>query len=84
MRDGYLCQESRRYGLNVDADVVHHIFPAKEYPELFYNPNNLISLSNKAHNQMHDRLTNELTDKGKDLQKRMEVKIFGKPTKRDY
>lgn len=84
MRDGFLCQESRRYGKNIDADVVHHIFPAKEYPELFYDPNNLISLSNKAHNQMHDRLTNELTDKGKDLQKRMEAKIFGKPTKRDY
>ena len=84
MRDSYTCQESKRYGKNVEAKVVHHIFPAKEYPDLFYNPNNLISLSVKAHNEMHDRLTDELTNKGKDLQKRYERRVFGDNEKRDY
>lgn len=83
-RDSYLCQESKRYGRYIDACVVHHIFPAREYPDLFYNPNNLISLSTKAHNEMHDRLTDELTSKGKDLQKRYERRVFGDNEKRDY
>ena len=32
-KDGYLCQISKRYGRRVDAEVVHHIYPADEYPE---------------------------------------------------
>lgn len=78
MRDKYMCQDSIRYGKSVDANTVHHIYPASDYPELFYNPNNLISLSNKAHNKMHDRTSDELTNEGKELQKRFEVRIFGK------
>ncbi|MDU5824032.1 HNH endonuclease [Anaerococcus vaginalis] len=78
MRDKYMCQDSIRYGKSVDANTVHHIYPASEYPELFYNPDNLISLSNKAHNKMHDRKSDELTNEGKELQKRFEVRIFGK------
>ena len=30
----YLCQESLRYGISEPAEMVHHIFPVSEYPEL--------------------------------------------------
>ena len=33
-RDGYRCQESLRYGQSVQAEMVHHIYPVREYPEL--------------------------------------------------
>lgn len=77
-RDGYMCQESKRYGRVVPANMVHHIYPAKDYPELFFNPDNLISLSNVEHNHMHDRLTDEITAKGRVWQKKVEGKLFGK------
>lgn len=63
-RDGYLCQESLRYGKRVQANTVHHIFPAKKYPEYIWQPWNLISLSSAAHNAMHVRDSEELTDVG--------------------
>lgn len=69
-RDGYECQESKRYGMPEEAEVVHHIYPREEYPELAYSSWNLISLSNKNHNKMHDRVTNELTELGKQWQRR--------------
>lgn len=74
-RDNYLCQESKRYGKTVGATLVHHIYPAKQYPHLFYNPNNLISLSAKAHEKMHDRITDEITATGKRWQQRQKEKI---------
>lgn len=77
-RDGYLCQYYKAYGKGRVAEVVHHIYPAKEYPELFFNANNLISLSNEAHNKMHDRITDELTEEGIILQRRYKRKIFKK------
>lgn len=55
-----------------------NIYPAKDYPELFFNPDNLISLSNGEHNHMHDRLTDEITAKGRVWQKKVEGKLFGK------
>lgn len=69
-RDGYQCQESKRYGKAVPANTVHHIFPMSAYPQYRWEPWNLISLSTDAHNQMHDRNTNALTDKGLDLMRR--------------
>lgn len=76
MRDGYMCQELKRFGKTESATLVHHIFPAKEYPELFYNPNNLISLSAKAHEKMHDRITDEITITGKRWQERVRDRVF--------
>lgn len=64
-RDGYKCQESKRYGKLVQADTVHHIWPAEEYPQWAYCEWNLVALSNSAHNAMHDRDTHELTERGK-------------------
>lgn len=62
-RDGYLCQLSKRYGKRVEATVVHHIFPRDKYPQYQWAAWNLISLSMAAHNKLHERASDELTDK---------------------
>ena len=69
-RDGYLCQVSLRYGKHVEADTVHHIFPAEQYPEYQWEPWNLISLARDVHNRMHVRDTKELTEEGRQLLER--------------
>lgn len=69
-RDGYQCQESKRYGKAVPANTVHHIFPMADYPQYRWESWNLISLCNEVHNQLHDRNTDELTDKGRELMER--------------
>lgn len=63
-RDGYVCQESKRYGQIVEAQHVHHIYPVELYPELRLENWNLISLSQSQHNEMHDRNTRAITKKG--------------------
>ena len=63
-RDNYMCQESLRYGKRVQANTVHHVFPARLYPQFQWEPWNLISLSGKAHREMHDVETGALTVKG--------------------
>ena len=73
-RDLYMCQESRRYGRMVQADTVHHIFPRDMFPEYELEPWNLISLCSKAHDEMHDRTTGQLSKKGKDLMRRTALK----------
>ena len=69
-RDGYQCRESRRYGKTVEATIVHHIYPAEEYPEYAWCSWNLISLSREAHNAMHDRNTGALTALGREWMRR--------------
>lgn len=69
-RDGYQCQLSKRYGKAVQAEVVHHIFPVDEFPEYAYEPWNLIALSRKMHNTLHDRNTDALTAEGVALMRR--------------
>lgn len=69
-RDGYLCQLSKRYGRTVEAEVVHHIYPVEFYPEYAYASWNLISVSRREHNKLHDRVTHELTDYGRQLMNR--------------
>ena len=66
-RDNYQCQLSKRYGKIRQAELVHHIFPAADYPEYAYCSWNLISLSRDMHNKLHNRVTDELTNMGKDL-----------------
>lgn len=63
-RDGYKCREAARYGNQVPAEVVHHIWPAEDYPEYAYCLWNLISLSASSHDAMHDRKTRKLTALG--------------------
>lgn len=63
-RDGGYCREAARYGKRVPATVVHHIWPAEDYPEYAYSLWNLVSLSAGAHDAMHDRETRKLTAAG--------------------
>ena len=41
-RDGYKCQESKRYGQYSEATTVHHIYPLEDYPEIAFEDWNLI------------------------------------------
>ena len=70
-RDGYQCQEAKRYGKRVQAEVVHHALPLEDFPEYRLCMWNLVSLSRSAHNEMHDRDTNTLTEKGKWLARKV-------------
>ncbi|EHL17400.1 hypothetical protein HMPREF9630_00567 [Peptoanaerobacter stomatis] len=69
-RDEYLCQECKRYGKSTKADTVHHIIPISEDKTKRLDSHNLISLCGDCHNKMHNRVTNELSDKGLDLRSR--------------
>jgi len=82
-RDSYMDQYAKRFGLALPAEVVHHIFPKDDYPEYAYEPWNLISLSRKTHNEMHDRDTDELTEKGRELLRRTCLRT-GKPIPEKY
>jgi 5-methylcytosine-specific restriction protein A len=63
-RDEYLCQECKRYGKTIQATMVHHIVPLEKRPEFKLMSWNLISLCNKCHEAMHNRNTDELSEKG--------------------
>lgn len=63
-RDKYLCQESLRYGKRVPAEMVHHIYPVSEYPELEFVAWNVISLSNRVHGTFHDRVNDKVIGQG--------------------
>lgn len=66
-RDKYQCQISKRFGKMVSAQLVHHIFPLREFPKYAFANWNLISLSWKEHNRLHDRTSDELTEAGRQL-----------------
>lgn len=69
-RDGYIDRVQRRFGRKIEADTVHHIYPAEEYPEFAFEDWNLISVNGKkTHNKCHDRLSNKLTPFGESLKK---------------
>lgn len=40
------------YGGNEEANTVHHIYPADEYPQYAWCDWNLISVSQKGHNKL--------------------------------
>ena len=63
-RDGYKCREAARYGRVEEATHVHHIWPAEDYPEYAYCLWNLVSLTKRNHEAMHDRITRKLTAQG--------------------
>ena len=60
----YLCQESLRYGMSEPAEMVHHIFPVSEYPELEFQEWNCLPLTNKRHNTFHDRTNDKVIGQG--------------------
>lgn len=69
-RDKGKCREAARYGITEEANTVHHIWPAEDFPEYAWKPWNLISLSSKAHDAMHERTTRRLTALGRSWQRR--------------
>lgn len=70
-RDGYICQQSKRYGRITSAEMVHHILPRDIFPEYQWCLWNLVSLTNKEHDKLHDRVSNRLTDEGMRLVRRL-------------
>ncbi len=52
-RDGYQCQECKKYGRRTPATIVHHIKEIKEYPELAFDSSNLESICLACHNAKH-------------------------------
>ena len=74
-RDGYECQNCRRYFRSKEAKVVHHIYFFEDYAELGLMNWNLISLCNGCHNKMHNRTTDEPTKLGKEYQDKRKVEF---------
>lgn len=60
----YLCAESLRYGQTKPAELIHHIYPLEQYPELAYEEWNLLPLTNAVHNTFHDRNNDEVIGRG--------------------
>lgn len=52
-RDGYLCQNCKRYGKVSEAVEVHHVKPVELWPELAWDSGNMVSLCPKCHRKMH-------------------------------
>lgn len=52
-RDGYLCANCKRYGRLRRRTEVHHIKHADEFPELWLDNSNLVSLCKRCHNKEH-------------------------------
>lgn len=74
LRDQYWCRECKRYGRGREATTVHHIIPVEYFPEYGFTDWNLISLCSECHNEMHDRDSHRLTDKGWALLERTATK----------
>ena len=74
-RDKYECQNCKRYFKNKEAKTVHHIYFYDDYPKLSLVSWNLISLCSECHNKMHNRLTNEPTNLGKEYQGKRKVEL---------
>ena len=68
--DGYKDVIAARYGRSLDAEIVHHIYPADMYPEYAMCDWNLISVSMATHNKLENRTTGELTEMGRKLMQR--------------
>lgn len=73
--DDYKCRIAAMYGRTEEANTVHHIYPADEYPEWAWCDWNLISVSLAGHNKLENRTTGELTKLGRELQERTEPGI---------
>ena len=63
-RDQYMCQCCKAKGQMIEAVCVHHIFPRDRFPQYEKELWNLMSLCSNCHNEMHNRATNELSEKG--------------------
>ena len=66
-RDQWTDQVALQKGSKLPANLVHHILPADEFPEYQYADWNLIAVSDATHRQLHDRVTGDLTNAGREL-----------------
>ncbi len=67
--DGYKDRVAAMYGRTLEGNMVHHIYPADEYPQWAYDDWNLITVNKQiTHNKLENRKTGELTEKGRMLQ----------------
>lgn len=67
--DGYKDRVAAMFGRTLEANMVHHIYPVKDYPQWAYEDWNLISINKEiTHNKLENRKTGELTELGKQLQ----------------
>ena len=62
--DGYKDRVAAMYGRAEEARIVHHIYPADDYPEYAWDDWNLISVSKGTHNKLENRNTHDLTELG--------------------
>lgn len=69
-RDGFRDVVAARYGRNLEANTVHHIFPRREFPAYAWEPWNLVSVSEWTHARLEDRTNGELTAMGRELLRR--------------
>lgn len=58
IRDHYLCQECLDNKIIRVYDVVHHIKPLKDYPELALTVSNLICLCHTCHSRLENEMKN--------------------------
>lgn len=60
-------QYALRHGVRAEANLVHHILPAQEYPEYQWKDWNLISVSESTHKHLHEKYTGALSSDGWEL-----------------
>ena len=51
------CEQCDKQGVDKIATIVHHIMPIDTHPELRLSMDNLMSLCNECHEEIHGRLT---------------------------
>lgn len=66
-RDGWVDQVYLPQGIRIEANTVHHILPAEDYPEYQWADWNLISINTKTHREVHEPYTKALTPLGRSL-----------------
>ena len=71
VRDGYMDRYLSRFGKMRNAEVVHHIFPVREFPEYQYCLWNLISVTRATHNSFHNTNSDELSEVGQEVLRRL-------------
>lgn len=75
MLDGYRDVVLGWYGIRTEANMVHHIYPVKDYPEYAWDDWNLISVSHASHNKLENRKTGELTKLGQWLKNKTKPNV---------
>lgn len=65
-RDNYMDQYLFRYGKFRQAELVHHIFPVEAFPGYQFEEWNLISITKRTHDALHDT-DGSLSKKGVEL-----------------